>query len=202
VKHGRIFHSRWRFPRPLEMQVLAAEPDVAYVNSLDFAPETWLLRRASATALVVQDHASGLPGPFSITRPVRRRLMRAIDGFLFTASDQAEAWRSGGFIVPRREGRARRAGSSCGRPVAKGDGGAHHGRVPPIARSARGSGRVLQDRRRAIYARRRRSIYAGEFDELIRFNESASRGMPGRRSRPRLAARARCAPAGRAVRCP
>lgn len=91
----------WRVPQPLEAQVLAAGPDVVHVNSLDFAPEAWLLRRAlpPSTAIVAQDHADGLPGRFAATRPLRRRLMRAFDGFLFTAPDQADPWRSGGFIA-------------------------------------------------------------------------------------------------------
>ena len=89
--------SRWRWPRALEAEVAAAEPDVVHVNSLEFAPEIWLLRRAlpPTTAIVVQDHASGVPGAFAITGPVRRRLLRAADAFLFTALEQADAWRSG-----------------------------------------------------------------------------------------------------------
>src|SRR5262249_29537566 len=53
------FSPRWRRPRTLEAAVVAARPDVVHVNSLDFAPEIWLLRRTlpPEVALVVQDHA-------------------------------------------------------------------------------------------------------------------------------------------------
>ena len=61
---------RWRRPRALEAAVLAAKPDVVHVNSLDFAPEIWLLRRALPphVALVVQDHADALPAKFLAQR--------------------------------------------------------------------------------------------------------------------------------------
>lgn len=95
---------RWRWPRALEAQVLAAKPDLVHVNSLQFAPEIWLLRRAlpASTPIVVQDHASGAPRRFSIGAPVRRRWLKAADAFLFTAKEQADPWRAGGFIADRQ----------------------------------------------------------------------------------------------------
>ena len=92
--------NRWRWPHALRAQIVEARPDVVHVNSLGFAGEVWLLRRAlpATTAIVVQDHASGLPRSSRLSRLVRRRLMRAADAFLFTALEQADSWRSGQFI--------------------------------------------------------------------------------------------------------
>jgi len=95
---------RWRRPRALEAAVLAAKPDVVHVNSLDFAPEIWLLRRALPphVPLVVQDHADALPRSFSLKGAVRRRLLAAADAFLFTAVEQSVPWRTNGFISERQ----------------------------------------------------------------------------------------------------
>jgi len=91
---------RWRRPRALEAAVMAAKPDVIHVNSLEFAPEIWLLRRALPTdvALVVQDHANQVPRSFSLKGAVRRRLLAAADAFLFTAEEQSVPWRANGYI--------------------------------------------------------------------------------------------------------
>jgi glycosyltransferase involved in cell wall biosynthesis len=91
---------RWRRPRALGAAVLAARPDVIHVNSLEFAPEIWLLRRALPTdvALVVQDHANPVPRSFSLKGAVRRRLLAAADAFLFTAPEQSVPWRANGYI--------------------------------------------------------------------------------------------------------
>jgi glycosyltransferase involved in cell wall biosynthesis len=98
------FSPRWRRPRTLEAAVAAARPDVVHVNSLDFAPEIWLLRRTlpPEVALVVQDHASAVPRSFSLKGAVRRRLLGAADAFLFTASEQSLPWRTHGFISERQ----------------------------------------------------------------------------------------------------
>lgn len=90
---------RWRWPRPLITAVLDQQPDLVHVNSLEFAAETWLLRRAlpPSTSLVVQDHASGLPSP-GIASAIRRRFMQPVEAFLFTSVEQAAGWRSRGFI--------------------------------------------------------------------------------------------------------
>jgi glycosyltransferase involved in cell wall biosynthesis len=74
---------------------------VIHVNSLEFAPEIWLLRRALPphVALVVQDHANQVPRSFSLKGAVRRRLLGAADAFLFTATEQAIPWRTNGFIA-------------------------------------------------------------------------------------------------------
>ena len=94
----------WRRPRALEAAVIAASPDVIHVNSLEFAPEIWLLRRALAShvALVVQDHANAVPRSFSLKGAVRRRLLAAADAFLFTATEQSVPWRANGFISDRQ----------------------------------------------------------------------------------------------------
>src|SRR5262245_14013470 len=85
--------------------VEATDADIVHVNGLDFPLATSLLRRAlrADAALVVQDHASGDPGSVqslahAAKRSVRKRLMQAIDGFLFTAAAQAEAWQRAGLI--------------------------------------------------------------------------------------------------------
>lgn len=75
----------------------AFEPDVAHVNGLMFFARTWWLRRLlpQATAVGVQDHAGGAPrdrGP--AVNAIRRWLMRAADGFLFSAIEQADPWRA------------------------------------------------------------------------------------------------------------
>src|SRR6476620_2781358 len=92
---------RWRRPRRLEAAVLAAQPDLIHVNSLEFAPEIWLLRRALPrdVAVVVQDHANAVPRSFSLKGAVRRRLLGAADGFLFPAVGQSDPWRTNGFIA-------------------------------------------------------------------------------------------------------
>jgi len=55
--------------------------------------------RTGAAAIVVQDHASGLPPRDGFLRArVRRRLMRAADAFLFSTLDQARPWRARGYI--------------------------------------------------------------------------------------------------------
>lgn len=80
--------------------VTACEPDVVHVNGLDAPLRTWWLRQQlpGHVALVVQDHASVPPRRRSVKAPIRRRAMRAADVYLFTALEQAEPWRTGGFI--------------------------------------------------------------------------------------------------------
>jgi len=86
--------------------VAGADPDLVHVNGLGFPAQTWALRRvlSSRAAVIVQDHAGGEPGPLGISparafgRAVRRRLMQAADGFMFTAAAQAESWQAAGLI--------------------------------------------------------------------------------------------------------
>ena len=99
--------SHWDWPRRMHGAAINAKPDVLHVNSLDFPVQTWLMRRGlpRSAAVVVQDHASGAPRPGvrrvrSFRRFVRRHAMRAADAFLFTAAEQADAWRLAGFIAP------------------------------------------------------------------------------------------------------
>jgi glycosyltransferase involved in cell wall biosynthesis len=81
-------------------------PDVVHVNGLNFPMQTWRCRRVlpAQAALVVQDHASGEPAPAAggvraMRDAIRRRAMKAVDAFFFTAAAQADGWRSAGFIA-------------------------------------------------------------------------------------------------------
>jgi glycosyltransferase involved in cell wall biosynthesis len=81
-------------------------PDVVHVNGLNFSMQTWRCRRvlAATAALVVQDHASGEPPPAAggaraVRDAIRRRAMKSVDGFFFTAAAQADGWRRRGFIA-------------------------------------------------------------------------------------------------------
>ncbi len=80
--------------------VLSARPDLVHVNGLDVPLQTWWLRRAlpAPVALVVQDHA-GIPSKAgSLKAQVRRHVMSAADGYLFTTRQGAKPWVDGGFI--------------------------------------------------------------------------------------------------------
>lgn len=100
--------THWTWPRQLLGAVVEAAPDVAHVNGLNFPLQTWLLRRTlgETTAIVVQDHASGEPRARdrsrmgALRRAARAHAMRGADAFLFTAVEQADAWRRDGFIAP------------------------------------------------------------------------------------------------------
>lgn len=77
----------------------AFRADLVHVNGLGRPLQTWrIARRLAPAALVVQDHAGGDPTDGVLRRIVRRRLMRPVDAFLFTAIEQAEPWRCGGLI--------------------------------------------------------------------------------------------------------
>jgi glycosyltransferase involved in cell wall biosynthesis len=101
--------SQWRWSRRVHRALIDARPDIVHVNSLEFPLQTWLLRRSfpRSAAIVVQDHASGVPPESrtpvqSVRRAVRRHAMRAADAFFFTAAQQAEGWRESGFIAPHQ----------------------------------------------------------------------------------------------------
>jgi glycosyltransferase involved in cell wall biosynthesis len=87
----------------LHSSVALLGPSVAHVNGLVFPAQTWLLRQAlpHPSAILVQDHGGGGPqAPIGSMRPwVRRRGLRAADGFLFAASAQADVWRQAGLIT-------------------------------------------------------------------------------------------------------
>src|SRR5262249_23640481 len=91
VGHRRPRPAPWVLPRNLHRAVTALAPDLAHVNGLIFPVQTWLLRHAlpARTALAIQDHS----GQGIQTHPARRMIqqigLRAADGFLFTARDQA-----------------------------------------------------------------------------------------------------------------
>lgn len=77
---------------------------IAHVNGLHFPARTRLLRASLRwqTPLVVQDHANGPPPVSPISRALRRAALDRVDGFLFTASQQAEPWRAAGLIGPHQ----------------------------------------------------------------------------------------------------
>lgn len=89
--------ARWVWK--MHASAAAHRPDVVHVNGFDAPAQTWLLRTAvpASTAIVVQDHA-GSPSGNWVKSTVRRGLMQAIDGFLFTSRQQADPWVQRGFI--------------------------------------------------------------------------------------------------------
>ena len=94
---------------PCRRFVAEGQAEIVHVNGLDFPLKTALLRRAlrSDAALIVQDHASGEPGPagsiaHAASRSIRRRLMQPIDGFFFTSAAQSDGWRRAGLITDRQ----------------------------------------------------------------------------------------------------
>jgi glycosyltransferase involved in cell wall biosynthesis len=98
----------WSDPRGLHRAVRALRPDVAHVNGMVFPVETWLLRRAlpREAALIVQDHG-GVPTTgrmigARLRHKVKRAGLRAADGFMFTAPEQAQPWRDANLIAPRQ----------------------------------------------------------------------------------------------------
>jgi glycosyltransferase involved in cell wall biosynthesis len=104
------FRGESRLPgNPSQRLVEEARAEIVHVNGLDFPIETALLRRSlrSDAALIVQDHASGEPGPLASVahaarRSIRRMLMRRIDGFFFTSAAQAAPWRRARLISDRQ----------------------------------------------------------------------------------------------------
>ncbi len=109
-RHDRCGPGGWTWPARVHRAVLDLDPDVAHVNGLAFPARTWLLRRAlrPSAAVVVQDHANGVPPSHGseplgrAKRVVRRRAMRAIDGFMFSSAEQAAPWREAGYIAPNQ----------------------------------------------------------------------------------------------------
>jgi glycosyltransferase involved in cell wall biosynthesis len=99
----------WRLSSQTSCVVADTGADIVHVNGLSFPVQTWRLRQLlpRATALVVQDHATGVPEPPVAwrSRPravLRRHAMRAADGFLFTAMEQTDPWRRQGAIDDRQ----------------------------------------------------------------------------------------------------
>ncbi|MGC4081372.1 MAG: hypothetical protein QM736_04470 [Vicinamibacterales bacterium] len=99
--------------------VIASSPDVVHVNGLDAALQAWALRRAvpEETAIVMQDHATQPGRPGFIRRWLRRRIMAASDGFLFSTRDQAQPWLDAGLIERAEQVHAVLAGSSNVEPL-------------------------------------------------------------------------------------
>jgi glycosyltransferase involved in cell wall biosynthesis len=99
---------RWKWPGRLHHAVAELGPEIAHVNGLTFPARTWLLRRAlhPSTAILVQDHASGVPRAGGNTpwrgakRALLRRAMQASDAFMFSSAEQAAPWRDAGCIAP------------------------------------------------------------------------------------------------------
>jgi glycosyltransferase involved in cell wall biosynthesis len=78
--------------------------DIAHANGLGFPGRIWQLRRLlpRPTAIVVQDHAGGPPPDNVVSRLFTRRGLREVDGFLFTATEQAEPWQAATVIAERQ----------------------------------------------------------------------------------------------------
>ena len=100
----------WVWTRRLHRAVIDQEPDVVHINGLEFFFQTMLLRRRlpASSAVVVQDHASGVPAATGSTpaqalrRYLRKRAMRSPDAFFFTASSQGDWWRSAAYIASQQ----------------------------------------------------------------------------------------------------
>jgi glycosyltransferase involved in cell wall biosynthesis len=98
----------WSDPRRLHQEVRALRPDVAHVNGMMFPIQTWQLRRTlpQDAALVVQDHGgmpmAGRTISARLRHVIKRAGLRAADGFMFTAVDQAQPWREAGLIDQRQ----------------------------------------------------------------------------------------------------
>ncbi|HUE88272.1 MAG TPA: glycosyltransferase family 4 protein [Vicinamibacterales bacterium] len=105
-RDGSRRHRRWRPSVTLCRHLIHTRPDVLHVRGFRAPLEAWAARQIlrASTAIVMQDHggvdlASGrLGSTLSPSRLVRRRAMRAVDGFLFTAAAQAEPWRRAGLV--------------------------------------------------------------------------------------------------------
>jgi len=94
-----VSRSRSLAVRGLHAAVTEHRPDVVHVNGLDSPIQTRMLRAQlpASAAIVVQDHA-GTPPRSPLKGVVRRRLMRAVDAWLFTSSGQANEWVHGGYM--------------------------------------------------------------------------------------------------------
>jgi glycosyltransferase involved in cell wall biosynthesis len=119
----------WGWPCGLHRAVVERAPDLAHVNGFAHPERSWLLRRvlAPSTAMIVQDHAAGPPRGHGsdpvrcVRRAVRRRAMRAFDGFLFSATEQAAPWREAGYIGPDQVVYPVMEASVTVRPIPKAD---------------------------------------------------------------------------------
>ena len=106
--------------RDIQRIVGALEPHVVHVNGLVCPARTWLLRKMlpPAAAMVVQDHGSVAPA--SPTRAALLRLgLRAADGFLFVAREQAAPWRRAGLIAANQQVFDVMEASTAIRPIAR-----------------------------------------------------------------------------------
>jgi glycosyltransferase involved in cell wall biosynthesis len=107
--------------------VMALDPDVVHVNGLGFGWPMWLLaqRLPAAAVCVVQDHGGEVPSPprtpaQRLKCAVRRRLLAAADGFLFSTREQADPWRRAGLIAPTQAVCGVMEASSTFQPVDRG----------------------------------------------------------------------------------
>jgi len=103
--------SLWKSSRALRGALLDAHPDIVHLNGLNFPIQTWRLRRIlpASTAMVLQDHGGirfrngRWPHRFTVPQVVRRRAMRAADGFLFVAEQHADPWQRMGCIASSQQ---------------------------------------------------------------------------------------------------
>jgi glycosyltransferase involved in cell wall biosynthesis len=95
---------RWSACCRVARAVATLHPDVVHVNGLGFLVPTWWMRQRlpASVAIVMQDHAGGQPRGGRLRGHVQRRLMAAVDGFLFTSVEQAAPWQRAGCITPRQ----------------------------------------------------------------------------------------------------
>lgn len=98
---------RWQRLDGLVRAAVEAHPDVVHINGLHFAPLAARLRRRlpPQAVILVQDHGGRPPErrrslAGAAKRLAWRRGLQWVDGFLFTASEQADPWREAGAIAP------------------------------------------------------------------------------------------------------
>jgi glycosyltransferase involved in cell wall biosynthesis len=105
--------------------VADAQPDVVHVNGLHFAARTWALRQRldRSVAIVVQDHGGGVPAGrrVRVDHAIRRRMSGAVDGFLFVAAEQSEAWQRAGLLPATCRVYEVMEGSTTFRPIPRGE---------------------------------------------------------------------------------
>ena len=91
---------RARWVRGMHDAAAEHSPDLVHVNGFDAPLHTWRLRQAlhTSVAICVQDHG-GTPPRGRVKAAVRRALMRAADGYLFTSAPQADPWIRDGYIT-------------------------------------------------------------------------------------------------------
>jgi glycosyltransferase involved in cell wall biosynthesis len=126
---SRPFPRAWASLGRLARAVAEAAPDLVHVNGLLFPSAVLGLRAAlpASARIVVQDHGSADPPRDPVRRALARRGLAGADAFLFTAVEQADAWRAAGIVAARQRvlavPEASRAVSPPPRPQSRGTAG-------------------------------------------------------------------------------